>query len=46
MRTQDFHFPSVDACLVVTRRRSEKMMSLKFYSVSYLLFTVLHKGPV
>lgn len=46
MRGQYFHFPSVDACLVVTRRRSKKMMPLKFYFMSYLLFTVLHKGQV
>lgn len=46
MKVQYFHFPYVSACLAVTRRRSEKMMPLKFYFMPYLLFTVLHKGPV
>lgn len=46
MKVQYFHFPSVGVCLAVTRRRSEKMMPLKFYFMLYLLFTVLHKGPV
>lgn len=46
MKVQYFHFPSVSVCLAVTRRRSEKMMPLKFYFMLYLLFTVLHKGPV
>lgn len=46
MRVQYFHFPSVSACPAVTRRRSEKITLLKFYFMFYLIFTVLHKGPV
>lgn len=45
MRVHYFHFPSVNACPAVTRKRSEKMMPLKLYFMPYSLFATLHKSP-